>query len=80
MGAGTGLCGIAALNNNAKNVIFTDIDDPRIERNLRKNCSINNVSSFAFLPCDWNEIPNAVLEKSFDLILASDCLFESRGT
>ncbi|VDL61997.1 unnamed protein product [Hymenolepis diminuta] len=78
LGAGTGLCGIAALNNNAKNVIFTDIADPRIERNLRKNCSMNNVSSFEFLPCDWNEIPNAVLEKSFDMILASDCLFESR--
>ncbi|KAM7538563.1 hypothetical protein Aperf_G00000052537 [Anoplocephala perfoliata] len=78
LGAGTGLCGISALKNNAASVVFTDLDDSRIKQNLSKNCSLNNIFTCEFLPCDWNRIPDLVLQETFDLVLASDCLFDSK--
>ncbi|KAL5962235.1 Methyltransferase-like protein 23 [Taenia solium] len=77
LGAGTGLCGICALKNGASSVVFTDRNDSLVEENIRKNCSLNNIADCDFVPCDWNDVPNLALGKLFDLIIASDCLFES---
>ncbi|EUB62295.1 hypothetical protein EGR_02748 [Echinococcus granulosus] len=77
LGAGTGLCGISALKNGASSVVFTDRDDSVIEENIRKNCALNNIPDCDFVSCDWNDVPILALERSVDLIIASDCLFES---
>lgn len=73
------MCGIAALKNNAKRVIFTDLVDEQIAENIQNNLSMNNISNAEFCPCDWNDVPTEALDKGFDLILASDCLFDEDG-
>lgn len=60
-------------------MVFTDRNDSLIKENIRKNCTWNNIVDCDFVPCDWNDVPNLALEKSVDLIIASDCLFESNG-
>ena len=60
-------------------MIFTDLNNPVIEENIQRNCSLNDISSCRFLPYDWNDVSEAVMGESFDLIISSDCLFENKG-
>ena len=89
LGAGTGLCGIAAAGMCAPaSVVLTDVPGP-VLANLRENVSANAASAavapapMAVAALPWGNVPKEVLASPelwvFDVVLAADCLYaESR--
>ncbi|TNN16209.1 GPI transamidase component PIG-T [Schistosoma japonicum] len=74
LGAGTGLCGITAAVLGALHVRFTDKDLTCLET-LRLNAQLNGINNYDFILLDWNyplDWPGGL----FDVILASDCLYD----
>ncbi|NLK08605.1 MAG: methyltransferase domain-containing protein [Firmicutes bacterium] len=71
LGAGTGLCGIAAAVRGAR-VVQTDYIPDALQF-CRANAALNEVEGIAFEIADWR---NFQLPGTFPLIFASDILYE----
>ncbi|XP_018647954.1 hypothetical protein Smp_133160, partial [Schistosoma mansoni] len=74
LGAGTGLCGITAALLGALHVRFTD-KDLTCSDTLHLNAQLNGIKNYDFTPLDWN-YPLDWSGGFFDIILASDCLYD----
>lgn len=79
LGAGCGMVGIG-LTTMVENceVLLTDMAEAEeiIKRNVdQSNPKTNSVAKFQVL--DWNEPPAELCDKSLDLILVSDCTYNS---
>ena len=75
LGSGVGAVGIGARLFGASRVVLTDIEDvvPLLEANIE----LNHVQDVTAVALDWfQDVPSAVLEESFDLILASDVVYD----
>ncbi|KAK4472791.1 hypothetical protein MN116_004010 [Schistosoma mekongi] len=77
LGAGTGLCGITAALLGALHVRFTDKDLTCLET-LRLNAQLNGINNYDCILLDWN-YPLDWSGGLFDVILASDCLYDKEG-
>jgi predicted nicotinamide N-methyase len=75
-GAGLGLAGVAAAMAGAGEVVFLDREPLSLECCMA-NAELNGCPSGVVraVPFDWNE-PVGSLERSFDVILVCDCLYE----
>jgi len=85
LGCGTGFCGILAKRLGARNVVLSDtasigcLAEENMtfaeNANVIPNCNAIKVESF-----DWCDegTPNWVPLGGFDIVLASDCLYESK--
>ncbi|CAH8457914.1 unnamed protein product [Schistosoma turkestanicum] len=76
LGAGTGLCGITAALLGALHVRFTDKDLTYLDT-LHLNAQLNGINNYDFTPLDWN-YPLDWSGEIFDIILASDCLYDKK--
>ena len=75
LGSGVGAVGIGARLFGASRVVLTDIEDvvPLLEANIE----LNHVEHVTAVALDWfQDVPSAVLDESFDLILASDVVYD----
>ena len=75
LGSGVGAVGIGARLFGASRVVLSDIEDvvPLLEANIE----LNHVESVTAVALDWfQDVPSAILEESFDLILASDVVYD----
>ncbi len=82
LGCGTGICGIFSVLLNAKSCLFSDMI---ISECLLSNIEIldNNLSSnkCKTIQYNWNDrenIPECLLNRTFDIILCSDVLYDSK--
>ena len=75
LGSGVGAVGIGARLFGASRVVLTDIED--VVPLLAANIELNHVESVTAVALDWFQaVPSAILEESFDLILASDVVYD----
>ena len=75
LGSGVGAVGIGARLFGASRVVLTDIEDvvPLLEANI----DLNHVQDVTAVALDWfQDVPSAILEERFDLILASDVVYD----
>ena len=78
LGSGVGAVGIGARLFGASRVVLTDIEDvvPLLEANIE----LNHVQDVTAVALDWfQDVPSAILSESFDLILASDVVYEKKN-
>lgn len=75
LGCGLGLAGCAALKRGM-HVTFSDYDESALEW-VAQNARLNggNGANFATVAIDWRTPP----KESFDLVIASDVIYESRS-
>lgn len=77
LGAGTGVCGIAIAHLFAK-MTLTDL--PLMMKTLRENVALNSVAYGAckidIMTIDWYNPLDKTLLNSFDLVVASECIYE----
>ncbi|OON14305.1 hypothetical protein X801_09904 [Opisthorchis viverrini] len=78
LGAGTGLCGLVASLCGASWVTFSDRDHT-LEGDLLRSAQSNGITQFDFCVLDWEFPTRYWRPRPFDLILASDTLFDKRG-
>ena len=80
LGAGTAVPGIVAAKCGAK-VTLTDTSvSPVLLENLRKTCELNGVPDVTVMGLQWGVIsPSLLALEPQDLILASDCFYDSQG-
>ncbi|CAH8665740.1 unnamed protein product [Dicrocoelium dendriticum] len=79
LGSGTGLCGLVAGMCGASFVTFTD-SDPTLETYLLQSAQENGIKeTVGFRLLDWEHPTHKWRPFEFDLLLASDTLFEKRG-
>ena len=75
LGSGVGAVGIGAKLFGAQRVTLTDV--AAVVSLLEANIELNNVQDVTAVALDWFEaVPAAVLDDSFDLILASDVVYD----
>ena len=75
LGSGVGAVGIGARLFGASRVVLTDIED--VVPLLEANVELNHVQDVTAVALDWfQDVPSAVLDESFDLILASDVVYD----
>lgn len=74
LGCGVGLPGIVAARKGAR-VLFADYFPEALDL-ARENARRNGCSGQEFLPVDWRD---RGFRRTFDLILASDVLYEARN-
>ncbi|TGZ59049.1 hypothetical protein CRM22_009298 [Opisthorchis felineus] len=77
LGAGTGLCGLVASLCGASWVTFSDRDHT-LEGDLLRSAQSNGITQFDFSILDWEFPTRYWRPRPFDLILASDTLFDKR--
>jgi len=75
LGSGVGAVGIGAKLFGAQRVTLTDV--AAVVSLLEANIELNNVEDVTAVALDWFEdVPQAVLDEPFDLILASDVVYD----
>lgn len=78
LGTGTGLTGLAlARTIQRTSVLLTDVAEVEalVNRNIASNKTASG-SSVQFRPLDWSDqMPSAISERRFDLIIASDVTY-----
>lgn len=78
LGAGTGIPGIVAAKCGAH---VTLTDRPCIVENLKAACRLNGLPDVKVVPLTWGIFTPDILDLTPpDIILASDCFYESQGT
>lgn len=79
LGAGPGLCGLAASALGAASVVLTDQRE-MIEL-LRRNIALNpQLQGVTAAELNWAAPPDSTFEPPYDLVLASECVNEIYGT
>ena len=80
IGAGTSLPGIVAAKCGA-NVILSDSSDyPQCLDNCQKSCDVNQLSDVPVIGIKWGQFtPSLINLQPVDIILASDCFFDTKG-
>ena len=82
LGAGTAVPGIVAAKCGAHVVLSDREDNPQLLQNLRSTCTINGLGEdeVDILALSWGIFSPALLQlETPDLILASDCFYNSKG-
>jgi len=74
LGCGLGLTSIAAIIQRPKQLICTDYEEPALEL-TKKNIKLNKLEVPVLRLLDWR---NPDLDNKFEIILASDILYEKR--
>lgn len=62
----------------ASHVTFTDADRS-VEANLIRNAEVNKVTNYTFHELDWKDPCYKWKIDPFEVLLASDCLFDKGG-
>ena len=77
LGAGTGIPGIVAAKCGAH---VTLTDKPCIVENLEATCRLNGLADVKVFPLTWGIFTPEILGLTPpEIILASDCFYESQG-
>ena len=80
LGCGAGLCGIVAARLGAREVLLTDGNAELLERaarNVSGNVPAAAAAAVAVRPLLWGDDVDAELSGAFDVVLASDVLYQS---
>lgn len=77
LGCGTGLCGIVAARLGASSVLLTDGAEPQLARAARNAASNDGSAKVGARPLLWGAQLEDELRGSFDLVIASDVLYQS---
>lgn len=75
LGAGTGLCSLAAHFLGAL-VTATDMNKEGVQTLLRKNLAANGATTVQVTPHDWGSAVTAPLAPPYDYVLAADVIFK----
>ena len=81
MAAGTAVPGIVAAKCGAHVTLSDREGNPQLLKNLRHTCAINGLEDqVEVIPISWGVFSPAVLQmEAPDVILASDCFYDSKG-
>jgi len=78
IGAGCGVTGLVACRLGCKEIIFTDQIHmlPLLTRNVEENAQqMEGVATVKEFTWKEDDIPDWIVEKHFDVVLAADCVF-----
>lgn len=80
LGAGTAIPGIVAAKLGAHVTLSDREGNPQLIKNLRHACAINELSDVQVVSISWGVFSPTVLQlEPPDIILASDCFYDSKG-
>ena len=82
LGAGTAIPGLVAAKCGAHVTLSDREENPHLLDNLKKSCDLNNITKeeVKIVPISWGIFSPAVMQlKPQDIILASDCFYDSKG-
>lgn len=82
LGCGTGVCGLTALLLSAAQVVLSDVLPMGVMRDTIDGLpdDVDRKKKLEFVQFDWNkydDIPAALTDRHFDIVLCSDVLYES---
>ena len=80
LGAGTAVPGVVAARGGAHVTLSDHEGNPQLLENLRHTCTINGVSGVEVMAISWGVFSPTLLQlEPQDVILASDCFYDSKG-